>query len=348
MNKDSNPLSVSLLDFATVIEGDTSLAQAFTRSVIYAQTAERAGYKRYWIAEHHNMDSVASAATSVLVGHVAGQTKTIRVGSGGIMLPNHAPLVIAEQFGTLEGLYPGRVDLGIGRAPGTDPVTAHALRRNLNADVNEFPNDVVELLGYLGPHDPGAKVRAIPGENSRVPVWLLGSSTFSAQLAAMLGLPFAFASHFSPAQLMDALRVYRVGFKPSQYLAEPLSMACVNVIAAPTDEEAEFIATSFYQLALGMFRKYRRPLPPPVKAMKSLWTEAEEYGVLSMMAYTFVGSESTVASKLQAFVDTTGVNELMIATHIYDTAAKIRSLEITARAVAGLQVPAVRGKTSTR
>jgi luciferase family oxidoreductase group 1 len=336
----SSSIPVSLLDFATVIQGDNSFAEAFQRSKTIAQQAERAGYKRFWIAEHHNMDSVASAATTVLMGHIAGHTKSIRVGSGGIMLPNHAPLIIAEQFGTLAALYPGRIDLGIGRAPGTDQVTAQALRRNLHADINQFPNDVVELINYLGPRDQSAKVRAIPGEDSEVPVWLLGSSTFSAQLAAMLGLPFAFASHFSPAQLKEALYVYRTTFKPSVFLERPLTMACVNVIAASNDDEAEYLATSFYQLALGMFRKDRRPLPPPIETMKGVWSPAEEYGVLSMMVYTFIGGEQTIAKKLQSFISDTGIDELMIATHIYDVNAKVRSLELTAR-VMNVQVPSL-------
>ena len=321
----------SILDLATIVQGDVNAGNAFRRSLDLARHAEQLGYKRYWFAEHHNMESVASAATSVLVGYVAGGTSTIRVGSGGVMLPNHAPLIIAEQFGTLALLYPGRIDLGLGRAPGTDPVTSYALRRNLNADVNQFPNDVVELLRYLGKRDGSMKVRAIPGEETFVPVWLLGSSTFSAQLAGILGLPFAFASHFAPAQLHDALKTYRDHFKPSEYLREPYSMACVNVIAAESDAEADKLATSFYQLALGLFRNDRHPLPPPVENMDDIWTEREKYGVMQMITYLFKGTADTIRASLTSFIETTNVNELMIASHVYDHEKKKRSLEIIAR-----------------
>ena len=321
----------SILDLATIVQGDVNAGNAFRRSLDLARHAEQLGYKRYWFAEHHNMESVASAATSVLVGYVAGGTSTIRVGSGGVMLPNHAPLIIAEQFGTLALLYPGRIDLGLGRAPGTDPVTSYALRRNLNADVNQFPNDVVELLRYLGKRDGSMKVRAIPGEETFVPVWLLGSSTFSAQLAGILGLPFAFASHFAPAQLHDALKTYRDHFKPSEYLREPYSMACVNVIAAESDAEADKLATSFYQLALGLFRNDRHPLPPPVENMDDIWTEREKYGVMQMITYLFKGTPDTIRASLTSFIETTNVNEMMIASHVYDHEKKKRSLEIIAR-----------------
>jgi luciferase family oxidoreductase group 1 len=327
MSKQLSDIPFSILDLATIIEGDGSAGPAFKRSLETAKHAESLGYLRYWFAEHHNMESVASAATSVLIGYVAGGTRSIRVGSGGIMLPNHAPLVIAEQFGTLASLYPGRIDLGLGRAPGTDPVTSHALRRTLNADITDFPNDVMELLRYLGPYDVGAKVKAIPGQDTNVPVWLLGSSTFSAQLAGMLGLPFAFASHFAPAQLMDALRVYRTSFKPSVFLQQPYAMACVNVIAAETDEEAAQLATSFYQLALGLFRNNRKPLPPPVASMDDIWTEREKLGVMQMTTYSFTGTRETLSRSLQAFADTTGVDEIMIASHIYDLPKKKYSLE---------------------
>ncbi len=320
--------TLSVLDLAGIIEGDQSVGEAFKRSVRLAQHTEKLGYRRYWFAEHHNMESVASAATSVLIGHVAGATSTIRVGSGGVMLPNHAPLVIAEQFGTLEALYPRRIDLGLGRAPGTDQVTAQALRRNLNSDVDHFPNDVMELLHYLGPRDPSARVRAVPGQDSHVPVWLLGSSTYSAQVAAMLGLPFGFASHFSPTYLHEALRLYREHFRPSEYLDKPYALACVNVIAADTDGEAEHMATSFYQLALGMFRNTRRPLPPPVESMSGMWTEPEQRGVLNMMTYSFIGSQQKVKTSLTEFVKSTGVDEIMVACHVYDFEKKLKSYEI--------------------
>jgi luciferase family oxidoreductase group 1 len=321
---------VSILDLATIVSSDLSVADAFKRSVTLAQHAEQLGYKRYWFAEHHNIASVASAATAVLIGHVAGETSSIRVGSGGIMLPNHSPLVIAEQFGTLESLYPGRIDLGIGRAPGTDQLTSLALRRTLNGDVNDFPNDVVELIKYLGPADHGAKVKAIPGQGTLVPVWILGSSTFGAQLAGMLGLPFAFASHFAPTYLIEALRVYRMHFKPSLFLNKPYAMACVNVILADSDAESEFLATSFYQLALGMFRNERKPLPAPVKSMNGIWTEAEEQGVRQMMTYSFIGSAPSVRASLQSFLDNTEVDEIMVTTHVFDLHAKLRSLELMA------------------
>ncbi|MCG7856852.1 LLM class flavin-dependent oxidoreductase [Flavihumibacter sediminis] len=330
MNRKLSSIPFSILDLATIHQGDMNAGNAFRRSLEMAQTAESLGYKRYWFAEHHNMESVASAATSVLIGYVAGGTNSIRVGSGGIMLPNHAPLVIAEQFGTLETLYPGRIDLGIGRAPGTDPVTSHALRRSLKGDINEFPSDVVELINYLGDADPQAKVRAIPGQGTKVPVWLLGSSTYSAQLAGMLGLPFAFASHFAPAQLMDALQVYRSHFKPSIFLKEPYAMACVNIIAAGTDEEAEFLASSFYQLALGLFRNDRRPLAPPVSNMEGIWTEPERNAVMHMLTYSFRGSKTTVAESLQAFLDKTGVDEIMAATYVHDMGARKKSMELVA------------------
>lgn len=329
MKKKLEDTPISVLDLATIIQGDTSASEAFKRSMTMAQHAEELGYTRYWFAEHHNMESVASSATAVLIGYVAGGTSTIRVGSGGIMLPNHAPLIIAEQFGTLESLYPGRIDLGIGRAPGTDPITSHALRRNLTNDINDFPNDVAELIHYLGPRDQQAKVKAVPGQGTNVPVWLLGSSTYSAGLAAMLGLPFAFASHFSPVQLFEALQVYRTNFKPSMFLSKPYAMACVNVVVAESDEEAQYLATSFYQMALGMFRNTRRPLPPPVSSMENMWTEIERAGVLQMLQYSFFGSADTVKESLQSFLDKTEVDEVMVTAHVYDLEARMKSLALT-------------------
>ncbi|HUC80834.1 MAG TPA: LLM class flavin-dependent oxidoreductase [Flavisolibacter sp.] len=320
-------ITLSVLDLATIVEGETP-ADAFKRSMALAQHAEALGYTRYWFAEHHNMDSVASAATAVLIGYVAGGTSKIRVGSGGVMLPNHAPLIIAEQFGTLASLYPDRIDLGLGRAPGTDPVTSYALRRSLKGDVDDFPNDVVELINYLGPRDEAARVRAIPGEGTGVPVWLLGSSTYSAQLAAMLGLPFGFASHFAPTYLQDALRIYRDKFTPSQFLQKPYALACVNVIAADTNEEAEYIATSFYQMALGMIRNQRRPMQPPIATMDGLWSDQEKAAIKHMMHYSFIGSAEKVKSELNAFLNETGIDEIMIASHVYDLEAKKRSYEL--------------------
>jgi luciferase family oxidoreductase group 1 len=330
MNKNLQDIPVSVLDLANVVQGDLSAGEAFKRSVLFAQHSETFGYKRYWFAEHHNMISVASAATAVLIGHVAQATRTIRVGAGGIMLPNHAPLIIAEQFGTLESLYPGRIDLGLGRAPGTDQATAYALRRNLQSDVNSFPNDVRELLKYLGPEDQQGMVSAIPGVGTHVPVWMLGSSTYSAQLAAQLGLPFAFASHFAPAQLLPALQLYRSTFKPSQYLKEPHAMACVNVVSADTDEEAQYLATSAYQLVLGLIRNNRKPLAPPTRNMDQLWNTNEEAAVYEMFHYSFIGDTDTLASELQSFVDKTSIDEVMVTTHMFDVNAKVRSLELTA------------------
>lgn len=330
MRKQLADIPVSILDLATVVQGDPDTSNAFKRSLVQAQDAERNGFHRYWFAEHHNMETVASSATSVLIGYIAGGTSRIRVGSGGIMLPNHAPLVIAEQFGTLASLYPNRIDLGIGRAPGTDPLTAYALRRNMRSNTDEFPNDVAELIQYLEPADPAAKVKAVPGQGTQVPVWLLGSSTYSAQLAALMGLPFAFASHFAPTYLGEALHIYRQSFKPSARLKEPYAMACVNVVIADTDEEAAFQATSYQQLALGIFRNERHPLQPPVASMDQIWTEREKAGVEHMLEFTFKGSKTTVAASLQHFLNQTGLNEIMVATNLYDLNKKLYSLEQTA------------------
>ncbi len=330
MEKKLSAIPVSILDLATIREGDSSAGDAFRRSLEQARHAESLGYKRYWFAEHHNMESVASSATSVLIGFVAGGTEKIRVGSGGVMLPNHAPLVIAEQFGTLASLYPGRIDLGIGRAPGTDHVTSYALRRNIRGDINDFPNDVMELINYLGPLDTSAKVKAIPGAGTNVPVWLLGSSTYSAQLAGVLGLPFAFAAHFAPAQLMEALEMYRKSFRPSSFLEEPYSMACVSSIIAEDDVAAQRHATSFYQMFLGIFRNERKPLPPPVDDMDEFWTPQEKAGVMQMMKYAFIGSKETVAGQLQEFLNQTGVDEIMIASNIFDMEARKNSLSAIA------------------
>ena len=327
MQKQLTDIPFSVLDLATIVEGETP-ADAFKRSLALAQQADRLGYTRYWFAEHHNMESVASAATSVLIGHIAGGTKRIRVGAGGVMLPNHAPLIIAEQFGTLAWLYPNRIDLGLGRAPGTDPVTSYALRRNLKSDVDEFPRDVFELINYLAPRDESARVRAIPGEGTEVPVWLLGSSTYSAQLAAMMGLPFGFASHFAPTYLLDALEIYHKQFSPSKFLQQPYALACINVVAADTDEEAAYLATSSYQMALGMIRNKRRPLQPPVTSMENIWSDAERNAIQQMMKYTFVGDVNNVKDQLQSFLNSTAVDEIMITSHIFDLKAKMRCMEL--------------------
>lgn len=323
-------IPVSVLDLATILSGKTP-ADTYKNSVDLAQHAERWGYKRYWLAEHHSMQSIASSATSILIGHIAGHTSTIRVGAGGIMLPNHAPLVIAEQFGTLESIYPGRIDLGLGRAPGADQVTMRALRRNLNEGPDDFPESVLELKKYFSAENNTARVRAIPGEGLNIPIWLLGSSTYSAQLAAILGMPFAFASHFAPTYLLAALQLYRNHFQPSETLKEPYALACINVVAADTDEEANYLATSFYQLAMGIIHGSTKPLKPPVKNMDTIWSEAEKAAILQMMKYTFIGSQATIKNKMQHFLDETQVNEIMVTSHIYDHLARVSSYEILAQ-----------------
>ena len=319
----------SVLDLAPINQGSDA-AQAFRNSLDLAQHAERWNYRRFWLAEHHNMPGIASAATAVVIGYIAGGTKTIRIGSGGIMLPNHSPLVIAEQFGTLESLYAGRIDLGLGRAPGTDQRTARALRRDLEATAENFPRDVLELQALLGPLQPDQAVRAVPGAGLRVPIWLLGSSTFSAQLSAMLGLPFAFASHFAPAELMRALDVYRSRFQPSQQLREPYAMVGVNVFAANTDGEARRLFTSLQQQFISLRRGTPGPLPPPVGDMGDHWSPMERAGVEQSLAYSVIGAPDTVERGLQALIAETRADELMLTAQIYDHAARLRSFEIAA------------------
>jgi len=321
-------IEFSVLDLATVRKGKT-ITDTYINSMQTAKHAETLGFKRYWLAEHHNMESIASAATSVLIGHIAGGTKSIRVGSGGIMLPNHSPLIIAEQFGTLDALYPGRIDLGLGRAPGTDQLTALALRRERFAAM-DFPDQVKELLRYFSVENKTSKVRAIPGEGANVPVWILGSSTDSAYLAASMGLPYAFASHFAPAYLMDALHIYKQQFKPSVYLQQPYCMAAINIIAADTAEEANYAATSFLQLATDFVRGTPKPLPLPVNSMDDLWTPAEEAAVKQMRYYSFTGDKENVKQQLLAFLNAIGVDELMIVTNVYNQDVKQRSFEIVA------------------
>jgi luciferase family oxidoreductase group 1 len=319
----------SVLDLAPINQGSDA-AQAFRNSRDLAQHAERWNYKRFWLAEHHNMPGIASAATAVVIGYIAGGTRTIRVGSGGVMLPNHAPLVIAEQFGTLESLYEGRIDLGLGRAPGTDQRTMRALRRDLAATEENFPHDVMELLALFGPVQPNQAVRAVPGAGLRVPIWLLGSSTFSAQLAAMLGLPFAFASHFAPAALLQALHVYRTRFQPSEYLREPYAMVGVNVFAADTDAEARRLMTSLQQQFISLRRGTPGPLPPPVDNMDDYWSPMERAGVEQALAYSVVGAPDAIERGLEAFIAETRADELMLTAQIYDHAARLRSFEIAA------------------
>ena len=319
----------SVLDLAPINQGSDA-AQAFRNSRDLAQHAERWNYKRFWLAEHHNMPGIASAATAVVIGYIAGGTRTIRVGSGGVMLPNHAPLVIAEQFGTLESLYEGRIDLGLGRAPGTDQRTMRALRRDLAATEENFPHDVMELLALFGPVQPNQAVRAVPGAGLRVPIWLLGSSTFCAQLAAMLGLPFAFASHFAPAALLQALHVYRTRFQPSEYLREPYAMVGVNVFAADTDAEARRLMTSLQQQFISLRRGTPGPLPPPVDNMDDYWSPMERAGVEQSLAYSVVGAPDAIERGLEAFIAETRADELMLTAQIYDHAARLRSFEIAA------------------
>ena len=328
--------TLSLLDLSPIVAGSDA-RQALHNSLDLAQHAERWGYHRYWLAEHHNMTGIASAATAVVIGYVAQGTSTIRVGAGGIMLPNHPPLVIAEQFGTLASLYPDRIDLGLGRAPGTDQRTARALRRD-PASADSFPQDVQELLSYFADAVPGQPVRAVPGAGLHVPVWILGSSLFGAQLAAHLGLPFAFASHFAPDHLLHALELYRGGFQPSEWLDRPKVMCGVAVFAADDDAAARRIFTSAQQQFLALQRGRPGPLPPPIDSMDSLWSPIEEASVGYTLRRAIVGGPDTVRRQLEAFVAETRADELMVTGQIYDHAARLRSYEILAKVGAGIGV----------
>lgn len=326
-------IRLSALDLAIVREGGDA-AEAIGRTVTLAQHLEQLNFERIWLAEHHNMANVASSATAVLIGHVAGKTKKIRVGSGGIMLPNHAPLMVAEQFGTLEVLYPERIDLGLGRAPGTDQLTAAALRRNFRDGAYNFGRSIEELQGYFGNTNEQTRVRAFPGEGAPIPIWILGSSTDSAFLAAEMGLPYAFAAHFAPAQFRHAIALYRQHFRPSAYLAAPYVTACVNVIGAETDEEALVQATSMYRMFLGIITNKRRPLQPPVPSMEGLWDLQEQAAVMQMTACTFVGGRDTLHRLLHGFAEETGIDELMINTNIYDTEMRLQSYAIAKEVMA--------------
>ena len=324
---------LSILDLAPITQGSTA-AVAFANMVELAQHGERLGYRRFWLAEHHGMPGIASAATAVLIGHVAGKTSTIRVGAGGVMLPNHSPLVIAEQFGTLASLYPGRIELGLGRAPGSDQLTSRALRRNLAASSDEFPQDVLELMDYFA-DEPRSPVRAVPGAGLEVPIWILGSSTFGAQLAAALGLPYAFASHFAPAQLMQAITLYRERFRPSARLAKPYVMLGFNVFAADTDEEARFLATSMQQAFVNLRLGRPSQLQPPIEGYETRLGPQERALLEQVLSCSAVGSPATVGAALAAFIARTGADELMITSQVYDHAARLRSFEIAADVVRG-------------
>ena len=328
--KKFNQTLLSVLDLAPINEGSHA-GESFKNSVELAQAVEKWGFNRYWLAEHHNMPGIASSATSVLIGHIAGATDRIRVGAGGVMLPNHAPLVIAEQFGTLEALYPGRIDLGLGRAPGSDQATAYALRRTLQSSGDDFPNQLAELRAYFE-LNKSARVRAIPGEGLEIPIWLLGSSGFSAQLAAQEGLPFSFASHFAPAYTMQALQLYHQNFKPSKILQQPYTMLGINVIAAETDEKAEQLATSLKLQFLNISKGINLPLQPPVDDIDAIWSPYERASVEKTLDpnTTIVGSSETVKRKLESLINETRADELIIASQIYNQEDRLRSHEIIA------------------
>ncbi|HNP18605.1 MAG TPA: LLM class flavin-dependent oxidoreductase [Fulvivirga sp.] len=324
MKKDFTKIPLSVLDLALILEGYTP-SDSFKNSLDLAQQTEQLGYNRYWLAEHHNMPSIASSATAVLIGYIAGGTSTIRVGSGGIMLPNHAPLIVAEQFGTLASIYPDRIDLGLGRAPGTDQQTARALQRDDQAAFR-FPETVKELQNYLSLENKVSAVRAIPGEGLNIPIWILGSSTDSAHLAASLGLPYAFASHFAPRLLHEALHIYHTNFKPSEQLKEPYVMACVNVIAAETTREAKLLATSMKKIFLGILTQNRSPLQPPDETF-ALPPEAEQV-MQQLLTYSFVGNAEDIKQSLNTFVNDTQIDELMVVSHIYDHTARLLSYKM--------------------
>ena len=322
-----NKIPLSVLELATVVEGG-NLHSAIERTVEVAQHTESLGYKRIWMAEHHNIEYIASSATAVLIGQVASKTNTIRVGSGGITLPNHSPLVIAEQFGTLETIYPGRIDLGLGRAPGTDQLTAMALRRNNMNTTFDFPEDIKQLQAYFSKENRSSKVRAFPGEGLDIPLWILGSSTDSAYLAAQMGLPYAFAAHFAPSQFRMAIDIYRNNFRPSKQLKRPFVMACINVFAAETDEEAEFLSTSLIALFLGLVTNARKAIQPPGLLPDIYRNPAVRSAVNGMMACTFTGSGDTLRKNLTRFIAETGVDELMISSNLFDREAKMKSFSI--------------------
>ncbi|TBL92102.1 luciferase-like monooxygenase [Hafnia alvei] len=338
----SRSVPFSVLDLSPIPTGATA-RDAFHRSLSLAQHAENWGFHRYWLAEHHNMTGIASAATSVLIGYIAGGTKTIRVGSGGVMLPNHAPLVIAEQFGTLESLYPRRIDLGLGRAPGSDQRTMMALRRSLHGEIDDFPQDVLELQRYFDEVTEGQHVQAVPGQGLHIPIWLLGSSLYSAQLAAKLGLPFAFASHFAPDMLHQALALYRSQFQPSAALAKPYAIVCINVVAADSERDARFLFTSMQQQFINLRRGKPGPLPAPVQDISDYWSGGEQYGVEQALRMSVVGDPTQVKSGLEALLRETQADEIMVNGQIFDHQARLRSFEIVADIKPHLSIPELIG-----
>lgn len=321
-------VAFSVLDLASRKDTDQGAGPALQRSLALAQHVEQLGFTRFWVAEHHNMDAIVSSATSVLIGYLAAGTERIRIGAGGVMLPNHAPLVIAEQFGTLEALYPGRIDLGLGRAPGTDPMTARALRKHLDGSVDDFPADVAELQALLGPRQTGQKVIAMPGVDSNVPIWLLGSSLFSAQLAAEKGLPYSFASHFAPRMMMQAIEVYRQHFKPSALLDEPYVMLGIPLVAAGTDEEAQFLATTTQQRILALIRGQSMLMRPPVENMDELWHPHEKQAVNEFLSMAMIGSSESVEQKMMVLLEHTQADELIFTCDLYEHADRLRSFDI--------------------
>ena len=333
----ANPIPYSILDISPIPQGFTA-GDALRNSLDVAQHAEKWGYTRYWVAEHHNMTGNASSATAVLLGYLAAGTSSIKLGSGGVMLPNHAPLVIAEQFGTLESIYPGRIELGLGRAPGTDQMTARALRRDLLGSDDRFPQDVRELQHYFGPIQEGQSVKAIPGANTNVPIWILGSSLYGAQLAAHFGLPYAFASHFAPEQLLEAMSIYRDLFKPSAQLASPYSAFVVNVVAADTDEEAQHLFTTLQQNVIRMRRNTRGQLPPPIASIDGFCEPHEKAAAEHTLQCSLVGSLETVRTKMEYWLNKTGANEILFTGQIFDHQARLRSFEIAAQAAKTISI----------
>ncbi len=330
-----NPISVSILELA-IITQDSNASETFKKTKDIAQLADKLGYKRIWLAEHHNMAHVASTATVVLIGYVAGQTENIRVGSGGIMLPNHSPLVVAEQFGTLETLYPNRIDLGLGRAPGTDQPTAEAIRKDFFEQAQRFPQNVTKLQEYFSAENAMAKVRAFPAEGLNVPIWILGSSMESAALAAAYGLPYAFAGHFAPRLMIQAFEFYRANFQASEYLDKPKTMACVNIIAADTNEEAELLSTSLYQMFLNLIRNDRKGLQPPVPSLDDIMSQEERLHVNQMTTGTFTGNKELLIIDLKKFINYANIDELMVTSPIFDHEAKLKSIQITKEVIDSL------------